>query len=199
DTGQFYWMETAYNVRSVEMLLKSGNITQASLVLRSMIDAFVVYRFYMNRKDGNGYYKFIMRESSRSWKDLYDDLSPEFYDNQYALLSKSVHSDPITNHVLRYNGPDGIRQTYTSEEISLDFYVAVFNKLIHLYKGIVLLFHDLFPDNTLSDYYIQMEQELLDFINDDIEYRSKKYQEQKPMIKQYNELIKNFKAQGIDW
>jgi hypothetical protein len=198
DVAQFYFMETAYGFRVIETLLLAGNFTYASIILRTMLDSFAAYRFYMNRRDGVGYESFINKKSKRSWKDIYDNLSKDFYDNQYSTLSSSVHSNPITNHVFRLEGISNLKQNYATDNISIDFYSVLYNQIVHLFKGIYKLFFDIFPENIFNEeYYVELAKKLMNYINEDIFYRRIHYPKQVTMINDYENFIRDFKDLGL--
>ena len=200
DVAQFYFMESAYSFRVLQTLLLTGNFSYASIILRTMLDSFAAYRFYMNKKDGNGYVKFINRKSTRSWKDIYDCLSEGFYEHQYSLLSNSVHSNPITHHIYRLGSISDKKQNYVTDDVSIDFYSGLYNQAIHLFKGIFKMFFDIFPENSFeNEGYTNLAKSVMEYIDGDILYRLNKFPKQEIMINEYNELTRDFKDLGIDF
>ena len=82
-------------------MLEIANYADAAIILRTLAEATIVYKFYISKNDGEGLSRYKLRKTKRSIKDIMNDILPGYYDNVYASLCNFTHGDAIAQAIFR--------------------------------------------------------------------------------------------------
>lgn len=145
-----YIYEVPFNIRSIYKLLEIANYADAAILLRTLIEATMVYKFYISKNDGDGLSKYILRKSGRSIKDIMESVLPGYYDSIYASLCQFAHGDIFAQTIFRSNVSANDITTNINNIYHKWFYY-VSNQTISIIPCIFDMYDVVFPNNTLSE------------------------------------------------
>lgn len=192
DLFQFFIYDFPFKVRNIYNLMEIGSYFDATILFRSLVESFIIYKYYILRKDGTGLSNYFLGNSKMRIKDIFERVLPGYYDSLYSELCKTTHSNPLIQAIFRGNVSKATPIKSNINNINLDWFSYVTNQLEPLILGTIELYKYVYPDNTLfDDKNIENDLKCIYiFINENIEDRKKKYPNQKEMIDYYENLIK---------
>ncbi len=192
DVFQLYIYDFPFKVRNIYSLMEIGSYSDAAILYRSLIESFIFYKYYIIKKDGHGLSKYILRESKKTIKDIFEDVVPGYYNDIYSQLCNFTHSNPLFQGLFRGNVSKEKPLKSNINNINIDWFGYIHNQLIPLIIGVVEMYKIVFPNNTIKDNDILMEEleDVYKFIKDDINYRKEFFPTQVKMIDYYNKIIK---------
>ena len=150
DAFQCYIYDVPFKIRSIYKLLEIANYSDASILLRTLIESTIVYKFYISRNDGNGLADYILRKSHRTIKDIMEAVLPNYYDSVYASLCQHTHGNFITQTIFRANVASGDLTT-NIENINSKWFYYISNQTLSIVPCILEMYDTVFPNNTMSD------------------------------------------------
>lgn len=192
DLFQFFIYDFPFKIRNIYNLMEIGSYFDATILFRSLIESFIIYKYYILKKDGTGLSNYFLQISKVRIKDVFEKVIPGYYDSLYSELCKATHSNPLLQAIFRGNVSKDTPIKSNINNINLDWFSYVSNQLEPVIIGTVELYKYVYPNNTLLlDKNIKTDLNCIyNFINSDIEDRKRKYSQQKEMIDYYNEIIK---------
>lgn len=192
DLFQFFIYDFPFKVRNIYNLMEIGSYFDAAILFRSLVESFIIYKYYILRKDGTGLSNYFSGNSKMRIKDIFEKVLPGYYDSLYSELCKTTHSNPLIQAIFRGNVSKVTPIKSNINNINLDWFSYVTNQLEPLILGTIELYKYVYPNNTLfDDKNIENDLKCIySFINGNIEDRKKKYLGQKEMIDYYDNLIK---------
>lgn len=190
DLFQFFIYDFPFKVRNILNLMEIGSYVDATILFRSVIENFIIYKYYILNNDGNGLSRYMLRQSKRSIKDIFESVIPGYYDTIYAELCKFTHNDPLILAIFRSNVKKGSLKTNINN-INLDWFSYVINQLLPVIIGVLNLYKYAYPQNKITDdeNLIKELNFVVEFIINDIEDRKNSCPLQKEMINYYNKII----------
>lgn len=192
DAFQFYIHDVGFKIRNILSLMEIGSYSDASILFRSFLETFIIYKFYILKKDGKGLSEYFDPNSKnrKRIKDIFESVVPEFYDKYYSFLCLNTHGNPFSLAVFRSNVVQG-NPCSDIKNINIDVYSSIYNQLLPMILGVINLYKYVYPDNNLeSDKFTSKElSRIKKYILNDIEYRKNNYPKQKEMINYYNKII----------
>ena len=78
-------------------------IEDATILFRSLIENFIIYKYYILKKDGTGLSNYFLQISKVRIKDVFEKVIPGYYDSLYSELCKATHSIPLLQAIFRGN------------------------------------------------------------------------------------------------
>lgn len=192
DLFQFFIYDFPFKVRNIYNLMEIGSYFDAAILFRSLVESFIIYKYYILRKDGTGLSNYFSGNSKIRIKDIFEKVLPGYYDSIYSELCKTTHSNPLIQAIFRGNIAKATPLKSNINNINLEWFSYVTNQLEPLILGTIELYKYVYPNNTL--FADKNTKDYLDciysFINGNIEDQKKNYPRQKEMIDYYNNLIK---------
>src|SRR5574344_1897437 len=175
DSFQFFIFDAPYKIRSIFILLDIANYGDAVIIYRSLVETYMYYKFFIRKKDGDGLQRYIERTTGRSIKDVMDGVCPGFYDTTYQELCNHTHGNPWFQAIFRGNVDKDNPLKFRMDNINLDWYSYISNQVIPLIQGIINLFQEVYPNNTLAtNATITSEMKIIkDFVYTDFDEREK--------------------------
>ena len=172
--------------------MEIGSYFDATILFRSLVESFIIYKYYILKKDGTGLSNYFLGNRKMRIKDIFEKVIPGYYDSLYSELCKATHSNPLLQAIFRGNVSKSVPIKSNINNINLDWFSYVTNQLEPLIIGTIELYKYVYPNNTLiNDKDIKNDLECIyNFINENIEYRKKNYPEQSEMIYYYDNLMK---------
>lgn len=195
DSFQFFIHDSAFKIRNIFLLMEIGSYGDASILLRSLIETFVIYKYFALKKDGNGLEKYYEVDASKRSKlrikDIFENVVPNYYDKYYAFLCLNTHGNPISQAVSRSNVTQGSPSS-NIYNINVNMFASIYNQLLPMIVGIINLYKYIYPNNVLDTENITKEElpKIYKFVYDDIKFREQNYPEQKEMLDYYKQIIK---------
>lgn len=191
DLFQFYVYDFPFKVRNIFSLMEIGSYSDASTLFRSLVESFIIYKYFILTKDGTGLSNYYSRKTKKSIRDIIDKVVPGYYDSIFAELCKSTHSDPLMLAILRGNVSKNAPIKTNINNINLDWFSIITNQLEPLIIGYINLYKEVYPNNSLeSNNDIKRDLDIVNsFIVQNIKYRKNKFPNQKEMIDYYNKII----------
>ena len=192
DAFQFFIHDTGFKVRNIMLLMEIGGYVDASILLRSLLETFVIYKYFIMNNDGSGLKEYfeINPTKRKKIKDIFEVVIPGFYDKYYASLCLNTHGNPFSQAVYRSNVVDGSPSSNINN-INIKTFSIIYNQLLPLIIGVINLYKYVYPKNILDNEKITKDElpKIYNYILSDIEYREKNYPMQKEMIDYYNKII----------
>lgn len=191
DLFQFFVYDFPFKMRNIFSMMETGSYADAAILFRSSVESFICYKYYILKNDGDGLSRYILRESKRSIKDIFEDVVPGYYDNIYAMLCSFAHGDPIIQAVFRGNVSKEKPLKSNINNINVDFFSYIANQLLPLIIGVVDLYKIVFPNNTIEqdDILKRDLNTIYDFIKEDTQGRKAEYPAQIQVIDYYEKII----------
>lgn len=192
DLFQFFVYDFPFKARNIYNLMEIGSYFDATILFRSLVKSFIIYKYYILKKDGTGLSNYFLGNSKMRIKDIFEKVIPGYYDSLYSKLCKATHSNPLLQAIFRGNVSKSVPIKSNINNINLDWFSYVTNQLEPLIIRTIELYKYVYPNNTLiNDKDIKNDLECIyNFINENIEYRKKNYPEQSEMIYYYDNLMK---------
>lgn len=196
DMFQFFIYDVAFKVRNIFNLMEVGSYCDAGILFRTLVESFIIYKYFILNKDGSGLSKYydtnISKRSKKTIKDIFENVIPGFYDDIYFELCMKTHGNPFIQAIFRGNVSKKSPLKSNVYNINLDWFSYILNQLLPLIIGIINLYKYVYPNNTLSNNIIDKKdlENVYKFIYADIESRKKLYPKQLKMIEFYDEMIK---------
>lgn len=186
-----YIYEIPFKIRSIYKLLEIANYADAAILLRTLIESTIVYKFYISRNDGDGLSKYILRKSNRTIKNVMESVLPNYYDNIYASLCKFSHGDIFAQTVFRSN-VSANDYTTNIENINSKWFYYVSNQTISIIPCIIDMYDMVFPNNVILDDQELASQRkyIVDTIRNFVEKMTKNDTKKETFYHYYKELIK---------
>ena len=103
DSFQFFIYDLPFKIRNIISLMEIGSYHDAGILFRSLVESFICYKFYIEKEDGDGLSRYILRTSKRSIKDIFESVIPGYYDDIYSTLCCLTHNNPLTQALFRGN------------------------------------------------------------------------------------------------
>lgn len=191
DSFQFFIYDLPFKIRNIISLMEIGSYHDAGILFRSLVESFICYKFYIEKEDGDGLSRYILRTSKRSIKDIFESVIPGYYDDIYSTLCCLTHNNPLTQALFRGNISRQKPLESNINNINLDWFSYIYNQLLPLIIGCIEIFNKVYPNNTIKqDLKLLKEKEYIyKYIQEDINSRKSLYHNQKKMIDYYNRLI----------
>ena len=192
DAFQRYIYDIPFKIRSIYKLLEIANYADAAILLRTLIESTIVYKFYISRNDGDGLSKYILRKSGRSIKDIMEKVLPNYYDSIYASLCKFTHGDIFAQTIFRSNVSAKDYTTTNIENINSKWFYYVSNQTISIIPCIFDMYDMVFPNNVVFDNQelVSERKYIVDTIRNFIEMMTKNDTKNETFYHYYKELIK---------
>lgn len=192
DLFQFFIYDFPLKIRNIYNLMEIGSYFDATILFRSLIESFIIYKYYIMKRDGTGLSNYFLQNSKVRIKDIFEKVIPGYYDSLYSELCKATHSNPLMQAIFRGNVSKDTPIKSDINNINIDWFSYVSNQLEPVIIGTIELYKYVYPNNILLlDKNTKADLDCIyNFINGDIEDRKKKYPQQKEMIDYYNEIIK---------
>lgn len=196
DLFQFFIYDTSFKVKNIIYLMEIGSYCDACILFRSLLESFIIYKYFILSKDGSGLSKYFetdrSKRSKQRIKDIFEKVIPNFYDDLYDELCMNTHSNPLIQAIFRGNVSKNEPIKSRIDNINIDWFSYIANQLLPLIIGIIDLYKYVYPNNTLENNK-QLKHDLdtvYKFIYDDIEERKIEFPNQLKMIEYYNQIIK---------
>lgn len=186
-----YIYDVPFKIRSIYKLLEIANYADAAILLRTLIEATMVYKFYIFKNDGNGLSKYISRKSGRSIKDIMESVLPGYYDSIYDSLCKFTHGNIIAQTIFRANVSSN-NMTTNINNINHKWFYYVSNQTISIIPCIFGMYDVVFPNNTIYENLelVKERKYIVDTILGFIEKMIEKDAGQETFYHYYKELTK---------
>lgn len=196
DLFQFFIYDVPFKIRNIFNLMEIGSYCDAGILFRTLVESFIVYKYFILNKDGSGLSKYYevdeTKRSKKRIKDIFESVIPNFYDDFYAQLCMKTHGNPLVQAIFRGNVSKDTPARSNINNINIEWFSYISNQLLPLIIGIIELYKYVYPNNTLKDNKIIKNDldTVYNFIYDDIEERKKTFPSQIKMIEYYNQIIK---------
>ena len=195
DYFQLFVHDTSFKIRNIFNLMEIGSYSDACIIFRTLVESFIVYKYFILRKDGTGLSKYFavnpLERSKVRIKDIFENVVPGYYDDLYSDLCMQTHGNPLIQAMFKGNVSKDTPIKSNINNINLDWFSYITNQLLPLIIGIINLYKYAYPDNTINE-----KEELVgkiniinEFINNDIEKRRTLFPKQIKMINYYNKMI----------
>jgi hypothetical protein len=196
DLFQFFIYDAPFKIRNIFNLMEIGSYCDAGILFRSLVETFIIYKYFIINNDGSGLTKYYetdrSKRSKKRIKDIFESVVPNFYDDLYDELCMNTHGNPLTQAILRGNVSRETPIKSNINNINIGWFSIISDQLLPLIIGIIDLYKYVFPNNTLENNK-QIKEDLkivYQFIYDDMEERKNKFPNQRKMIEYYNQIIK---------
>ena len=191
DLFQFYIYDLSFKIRNIILLMEIGSYTDAIILFRTLAENFIIYKYFIMKKDGTGLSNYYARKTKKSIKDIFEKVVPGYYDSLYDELGHATHGDPLIQAIFRGNVSKTTPIKSNINNINIDWFSYVINQLEPIILGVIELYKKVYPNNRLET-SIDVKKDLqiiYEFIGNNIEDRRKKYPKQSEMINFYDEII----------
>ena len=192
DLFQFYIYDFPFKVRNIISLMEIGNYLDAIILFRTLVENFIIYKYYIIENNGTGLSNHYSRKTKKTIKDIFEKVIPGYYDTLYEELCHATHGDPLHQAIFRGNVSKSEPLKSNINNINMDWFSYVFNQLSPIIIGVIELYKKVYPNNTLkTSKSVEKDLNIIyKFINNDINERVKRYPKQKEMIEFYNNIVK---------
>lgn len=190
DAFHQYIYEVPFKIRSIYKLLEIANYADAAILLRTLIESTLVYKFYISKNDGDGLSKYILRkENPPSIHKIMKAILPGFYDDVYSSLCEFTHGNIFVQTVFRSNVSSN--STTNINNIYHKWFYYVSNQTISIIPCIFDMYDVVFPNNTISENLELLKERkyVVDTILRFIEEMTANDAEKKSFYHYYKELI----------
>ena len=103
DLFQFFVYDFPFKARNIYNLMEIGSYFDATILFRSLVKSFIIYKYYILKKDGTGLSNYFLGNSKMRIKDIFEKVIPGYYDSLYSKLCKATHSNPLLQAIFRGN------------------------------------------------------------------------------------------------
>ena len=193
DLFQFFIAEFPYKIRDIFILAEIGNYSDACILLRSLIETFIYFKYYIINADGDNLSRYIRRDKEYKIqiKTIMENVVPGFYDNEYAELCKFTHGNPLIHGLFRGNVDKEHPLRYSIYGINLDWYSYIANLTTPIIMGMFNMFDRVYKKNTVHVYKPLVDEINIvkEFILSDMDERFIKYPKQKETIERYKKIV----------
>ena len=193
DAFHQYIYEIPFKIRSIYKLLEIANYADATILLRTLIESTLVYKFYISKNDGDGLSKYILRkENAPSIHKIMKAVLPGFYDDVYSSLCEFTHGNIFAQTVFRSNVSAKDYTTTNIENINSKWFYYVSNQTISIIPCILDMYDIVFPNNVVFDNQelVSERKYIVDTIRNFIEMMTKNDTKNETFYHYYKELIK---------
>lgn len=196
DLFQFFIYDAPFKIRNIFNLMEIGSYCDAGILFRSLLESFIVYKYFILNKDGTGLSKYYevdyTKRSKKTIKNIFESIVPNFYNDFYANLCLNTHNNPLIQAIYKGNVSKATPLKSNINNINMDWFSYISNQLLPIIIGIIDLYKYVYPNNTLkSNKKIDNDLNIIyKFIYNDIEERKKSFPNQIKMIEYYNQIIK---------
>lgn len=142
-----YIYELPFKIRSIYKLLEIANYSDAAILLRTLIETTMVYKFYVSKNDGSGLSNYILRKNNPRIKTIMEAVTPGFYDDIYSTLCNFTHGNIIAQTIFRSNVSKKDLTTNINNIYHKWFYY-ISNQTISIIPCIFDMYDAVFPKNT---------------------------------------------------
>ena len=191
DAFHQYIYEIPFKIRSIYKLLEIANYADAAILLRTLIESTLVFKFYISKNDGDGLSKYILRkENAPSIHKIMKAVLPGFYDDVYSSLCEFTHGNIFAQTVFRSN-VSANNTTTNINNIYHKWFYYVSNQTISIIPCIFDMYDVVFPNNTISENLelVKERKYVVDTILRFIEEMTANDAEKKSFYHYYKELI----------
>lgn len=193
DLFQFFSYEFPYKIRSIFLLTEIGNYGDAAILLRSLIETFFYYKYFLIKKDGKKLSEYVMQDkkSTIRIKDIMEYIAPTYYDTVYDNLCKFTHGDPFITGVFRGNVSKKDVLLHNMYNINIGWFSYILNNCLPIIKGYFNMFGKIYRNNTINTSKQLMNNISIieEFIDRDMNSRFNQYEKQRPTIELYKKII----------
>lgn len=191
DLFQFFLAEFPYKIRDIFLLAEIGNYSDSCILLRSLVETFIYFKYYIIKNDGDGLSQYVARESKKRIIDIMEKVVPGYYNNEYAQLCKFTHGNPMILGLFRGNVNKSQPFKYDINGINLDWYSYIINLTFPIIVGMFNMFEIVYSKNTIKTFKPLEEKVkyLKKFVLNDMNERYKKYPQQRDTIDRYRKII----------
>lgn len=193
DLFQFFLSEFPYKIRSIFILSEVGNYSDACILLRSLIETFFYFKYYIVKNNGSKLSSYVMQDKKNTTriKDIMEFIAPNYYETQYAELCKFTHGNPLLLGIFRGNVDKSQPLKYSIFNINIDWYSYILNSTMPLIIGMFNMFEKVYKNNTIKKFK-PLENDIKkvkEFIINDMNERYSLYPKQRKMIDMYRKII----------
>ena len=103
DLFQFFVYDFPFKASNIYNLMEIGSYFDATILFRSLVESFIIYKYYILKKDGTGLSNYFLGNSKMRIKDIFEKVIPGYYDSLYSELCKATHSNPLLQAIFRGN------------------------------------------------------------------------------------------------
>lgn len=188
---QFFLAEFPYKIRDIFLLAEIGNYSDSCILLRSLVETFIYFKYYIVNNDGDGLSKYVTRECKTKIKDIMEAIAPGYYYNEYAQLCKFTHGNPMILGLFRGNVNKSQPFKYDINGINIDWYSYIINLTFPIIVGMFNMFEIVYSKNTIKTFK-PLEEEIecvKKFVLNDINERYEKYPRQRDTVDRYRKII----------
>lgn len=193
DLFQFFSSDFPYKIRSIFLLSEIGNYADAGIILRTLIETFFYFKYYIIKNDGKKLFNYVEqnKKSTIKIKDIMEYIAPSYYDTVYDELCKFTHGNPLMVGIFRgnVNGKDKLK--HNMYNINLDWFSYILNLSMPLIVGYFSMFKVVYKNNTIntSEQLSKNIKLIEEFIYNDLNQRYEKYEGQRETIELYKKII----------
>ena len=186
-----YVYDFPFKVKNIVYLMEIGSYADAVILFRTLAENFIIYKYFIVRKDGTGLSNHYSRKTNIRIKDIFEKVVPGYYDSLYDELGHATHGDPLFQAIFRGNVSKDTPIKSNINNINIDWFSYVFNQLEPIILGMIELYRKVYPNNTLeTSKNVKDDLKIIHkFINNNIIDRKKRYPQQSQMIDFYDEII----------
>lgn len=193
DLFQFFLSEFPYKIRDIFILSEIGNYSDACILLRSLIETFFYFKYYVIKNNGRKLSSYVMQDKKNRTriKDIMEFIAPNFYETQYAELCKFAHGNPLILGLFRGNVDKSQPLKYSIYNVNIDWYSYILNLTMPLIVGMFNMFEKIYKNNTIKTFK-PLENDIKkvkEFIINDMNERYNLYPKQREMINMYRKII----------
>lgn len=193
DLFQFFSYDFPYKIRSIFLLSEIGNYADAAIILRTLIESFFYFKYYIIKNDGKKLSDYVAhnKKSTIRIKDIMEFIAPSYYDTVYDELCKFTHGDPLIIGLFRGNVNKKDKLKHSMYNINIDWFSYILNLSLPLINGYFNMFRVVYKNNTIntSSRLSKNIKDIEDFINKDLSDRYKLYERQRNTIELYKKII----------
>lgn len=193
DLFQFFSSDFPYKIRSIFLLSEIGNYADAGIILRTLIETFFYFKYYIIKNDGDKLFNYVEqnKKSTIKIKDIMEFIAPSYYDTVYGELCKFTHGNPLITGIFRGNVPGKDKLKYSMYNVNLDWFSYILNLCMPLIVGYFSMFKVVYKNNTINTSRQLSENiKLIEkFIYDDLSNRYEIYELQRETIELYKKII----------
>lgn len=192
DTFQFFIYVFPFKIRNILSLMEIGSYHDAGILYRSLVESFICYKYYIQKNDGDCLSRYVLRESKRTIKDIFESIVPGYYDEIYSMLCNLTHNNPLTQALFRGNVSRKTPLKTNINNINIDWFSYIYNQLLPLIIGVIEMYKIVYPNNIIEQdiKLIDEKDYIYKYINNDINEKKNLYPTQAKMINYYNEIIR---------
>ena len=163
---QFFIHDFPFKVRNIFNLIEIASYSDAIILFRSVIENFIVYKYYVKTGDGEEFEKYFNGEIRKTYKSFFESVVPGYYDDFYSLFSKPVHGNSMFLGIMRGNVSQENPLQSNINNINTSWSLLIINNLLPLILGVFNLYKKVYPENLAfkDEDLVRDLSELYDFI-----------------------------------